>query len=31
MLTNLKGEIDVNIIIVGDLYTPHTPMDRSFR
>ena len=26
MLANIKGEIDDNIIIVGDLYTPHTPM-----
>ena len=25
MLTNRKGEIDDNVIIVGDLYTPHTP------
>ena len=28
-LTNIKGEIDSNTIIVGDLNTPLTPMDRS--
>ena len=28
-LTNIKGEIDSNIIIVGDFNTPLTPMDRS--
>ena len=29
MLTNVKGEINSNTIIVGDFYTPLTPMDRS--
>ena len=29
MLTSLKGEINSNTIIVGDFYTPLTPMDRS--
>ena len=28
-LTNIKGEIDINIIIAGDFNTPLTPMDRS--
>ena len=28
-LTDIKGEIDSNIIIVGDFNTPLTPMDRS--
>ena len=28
-LTNIKGEIDNNTIIVGDFNTPLTPMDRS--
>ena len=28
-LTNIKGEIDSNTIIVGDFNTPVTPMDRS--
>ena len=28
-LTEIKGEIDSNTIIVGDLNTPLTPMDRS--
>ena len=28
-LTDIKGEIDGNTIIVGDLNTPITPMDRS--
>ena len=28
-LTAIKGEIDSNAIIVGDLNTPLTPMDRS--
>ena len=28
-LTDIKGEIDRNTIIVGDLNTPLTPMDRS--
>ena len=29
LLTAIKGEIHSNTIIVGDLYTPFTPMDRS--
>ena len=29
MLTSMKGEINSNIIIVGDFNTPFTPMDRS--
>ena len=29
MLKSMKGEINNNIIIVGDLNTPLTPMDRS--
>ena len=29
MLTDIKGEIDSNTIIVGNLNTPLTPMDRS--
>ena len=29
MLTAIKGEIDRNIIIVGDIKTPLSPMDRS--
>ena len=28
-LTDIKGEIDINAIIVGDFNTPLTPMDRS--
>ena len=28
-LTDIKGEIDSNTIILGDLNTPLTPMDRS--
>ena len=28
-LTDIKGEIDSNVIIVGDFNTPFTPMDRS--
>ena len=28
-LTDIKGEIDSNIIIVGDFNTPLTPMGRS--
>ena len=28
-LTDIKGEIDSNTIIVGDFKTPFTPMDRS--
>ena len=31
LLTDLKGEINSNTIIVGDLNTPLTSMDRSFR
>ena len=31
LLTDLKGEIDSNIILVGDLNTPLKSMDRSFR
>ena len=29
ILTDIKGEIDSNTIIVGDFNTPLTPMDRS--
>ena len=29
MLTAIKGEINTNTIIVGDLSTPLSPMDRS--
>ena len=29
LLTHLKGEVDSNTIVVGDLNTPLTPMDRS--
>ena len=29
MLASMKGEINNNTIIVGDLHTPLTPMDRS--
>ena len=29
MLTAIKGEIDSNTIMVGDLNTPLSPMDRS--
>ena len=29
MLTNMKGEINSNTIIVEDFNTPLTPMDRS--
>ena len=29
MLTNMKGEINSNTIIVGDFNTPLRPMDRS--
>ena len=29
MLTAIKGEIDSNTIIVGDINTPLSPMDRS--
>ena len=29
MLTSMKGEINNNIIIVGDFNNPLTPMDRS--
>ena len=28
-LTDIKGEINSNTIIVGDFNTPFTPMDRS--
>ena len=28
-LTDVKGEIDSNTIVVGDFTTPLTPMDRS--
>ena len=31
ILTDIKGETDKNIIIVRDLYTPLTLMDRSSR
>ena len=31
MLTAIKGEIDINTIIVGDRNTPLTPIDRSSR
>ena len=31
MLTIMKREINNNIIIVGDLNTPLTPMDRSIK
>ena len=31
ILTDIKGEIDGNTIIVGDFYTPPTSMDRSSR
>ena len=31
LLTNLKGEINNNSVIVGDLNTPLTAMDRSSR
>ena len=29
MLTSMKGEVNSNIIIVGNFNTPFTPMDRS--
>ena len=29
MLTNIKGEIDNNTIIVGDFHTPLTSVERS--
>ena len=29
ILTNVKGEINSNTVIVGDFNTPLTPMDRS--
>ena len=29
LLTDIKGKIDSNIIIVGDFNTPLTPMDTS--
>ena len=31
MLTNIKGEINSNKIILGDFNTPLTSMDESFR
>ena len=31
ILTNIKGEIDGNTIIVADFNTPFTSLDRSFR
>ena len=31
MLTNIKGEINSNKIILGDFNTPLTSMDKSFR
>ena len=31
MLTAIKGEINSNTIIVGDVNTPLSPMDRSFK
>ena len=31
MLTNMKGEINSNTVIVGDFNTPLTPMDRSIK
>ena len=31
ILTSIKGKIDRNIIIVGDLNTPLSPIDRSSR
>ena len=31
MLTNMKGEINSNTIIVGDFNTPLTPMDRPIK
>ena len=30
-LTDIKGEIDSNTVIVGDFNTPLTPMDRSLK
>ena len=30
-ITDIKGEIDSNTIIVGDFNTPFTPMDREDR
>ena len=29
MLTAIKGDIDINTIILGDFNTPQSPMDRS--
>ena len=29
MLTSMKGEININTIIVGDFNTPLTPVDKS--
>ena len=31
LLTNIKGEINSNILVVGDFNTPLTPMDISSR
>ena len=31
MLTNMKGQINKNTIIVGDFNTPLTPIDRSIK
>ena len=31
MLTDIKGEIDSNTVIIGDFNTPFTPTDRSSR
>ena len=31
ILTNVKGEINSNTVIVGDFNTPLTPMDRSVK
>ena len=31
MLTDLKGKVDINTIIVEDLNIPHTSTDRSDR
>ena len=30
-LTNIKGEIDSNTVIIGDFNTPLTPMDKSLK
>ena len=31
IFTNINGEVDSNTVIVGDLNTPFTSMERSFR